>query len=155
MKTNIKILVMALGLALLSFTATAEVYRWVDAQGRVHYSDRPDSENAKPVGIYSRPSNPEAIAKRTQAEKEQWQQADTQAQKQSADAAAGKAVTQDMAKIQKERCTKAKEDYRVATESQRLYRVGKSGEREYLTDAEITEARVNTRKALAEACKQK
>src|SRR5260221_6427667 len=37
-------------LALVSGAASASIYRWVDADGRVHYTDKP-VENAEPVNI--------------------------------------------------------------------------------------------------------
>jgi hypothetical protein len=146
---------MLLTLVLASFAATAEVFRWVDAQGRVHYSDRPTSEKAKVVPVESRPTNSEAVNKRSEAEQAQRQQDEKDKQKLNADMAANKAVAKDTAKLQEERCKKAQEAYRVAIESQRLYRLGKNGEREYLTAEEITAARVNARKSLDEACPEK
>jgi hypothetical protein len=42
----------AVFLAWLSFAAiAADVYRWVDSQGVVHYSDKPQAPNDKPVAL--------------------------------------------------------------------------------------------------------
>ena len=46
--------------AVLVASASAEVYKWVDDQGRVHYGDRPagkQADKAKPVDIKSSPSS--------------------------------------------------------------------------------------------------
>jgi hypothetical protein len=40
----------------LSVSAYAEVYKWVDADGKVHYGDRPNSGSAQEVKIESAPS---------------------------------------------------------------------------------------------------
>jgi hypothetical protein len=142
-----------IALLLLSTAASAEVYRWVDAQGRVHYADRP-AENAELVSsVASRPTNREDVAKRTEAESAQRAQAAARETEQSAQQATAAAVEQDVEKNRAIQCKKAQEDYRVAVESQKLYRVGKDGERYYLTDAELTEARVNSRRAMDELCK--
>jgi hypothetical protein len=136
----------------LSATASAEVYRWVDGQGRVHYSDRP-AENSQLVSVRSRPSSPEAIAERTGQEAEQRAQSAARETEQRNEQATANAVQKDVNASREEQCKKAQEAYKTAVESQRLYREGKNGEREYLTDAEITEARVNGRKAVDQLCK--
>ena len=135
----------------LSATASAEVYRWVDGQGRVHYSDRP-SENAQLVSVRSRPSSDETPARASQAAEQRSQVATQEAQERS-DEATTQAVQQDVNQVRAEKCKKAQEAYTTAIESQRLYRQGKDGEREYLTDAELTEARINSRKAVDQWCK--
>jgi len=55
----------------LSAVASAAVYKWVDAEGRVHYSDRPPSEEAQIVSIISRPTNRERLAARAGGEQKQ------------------------------------------------------------------------------------
>ena len=149
MKTRVFCMV---ALLTLSATASAEVYRWVDRQGRVHYSDRP-SENAQLVSVRSRPSSAETVAARTDQEAEQRAQAAAQEAEQRSEQATAQAVQQDVNRSREEQCKKAQEAYRTATESQRLYRPGKNGEREYLTDAELTETRINARKAMDNLCK--
>ena len=109
-------------LASLSMAASADVFRWVDAQGRVHYSDRPEVENAvRVVGVSTHASD---------------------------------SVQNDVTKSREDQCKDAKERYRVAVESQKLYRVGKDGERQYLTSQEIDEARLNSRKDMDTVCGQ-
>jgi hypothetical protein len=136
-------------------TAEADVYRWVDAQGGIHYSDMPASDNAERVSILSRRTDASAVSQRDQTAREQRARTDTQAQQQQANQAAAKAVKEDLSKTRAERCQKAQEDYQKLIDSMRIYRTGKDGEREYLTDAEITEARVNAKKAVDENCKEK
>jgi hypothetical protein len=141
-----------LGLMAVSLGASADVYKWVDTQGRVHYSDRPDVEGAERVAVASRRSNPETIVERTDAENAQRQQAATQTADQQREQATTQAVEKDLAKTRETQCKDAKEQYRVAIESQKLYRIGKDGERQYLTSAEIDEARMNARRAMDELC---
>lgn len=40
-----------LALALLPAIGTAEVYKWTDAQGRVHYGDQPPTPKAQPLDL--------------------------------------------------------------------------------------------------------
>ena len=63
-------IILLLSVALIAI-ASAEVYKWVDEEGRVHYSDKPtDTHKSKEVDIEPGPS-PEKIEKaREQAEKQ-------------------------------------------------------------------------------------
>jgi hypothetical protein len=142
-----------LGLMAVSVAASADVYKWVDSQGRVYYSDRPeDIESAERLAVASRRTNPEQVAQRSEAAREQRQQSDAQAAERQRDQASAQAVRQDVSKTRDQQCKEAKEQYRVAIESQKLYRIGKDGERYYLTSAEIDEARLNARRAMDQVC---
>ena len=46
----------ALLLALTAGTASAEVYKWVDENGKTHYGDRPGGQNAEQVAIKKAPT---------------------------------------------------------------------------------------------------
>jgi hypothetical protein len=102
--------------------------------------------------VISRRTDREAIAQRTGAESAQRAQADRQAAQQRSEQTTSQSVKKDVAKTRETQCKDAKEQYRVAIESQKLYRVGKDGERQYLTSAEIDEARMNARRARDEVC---
>ncbi|HKE45518.1 MAG TPA: DUF4124 domain-containing protein [Steroidobacteraceae bacterium] len=141
-------------LTCLSMAASADVFRWVDADGRVHYSDRPDSEKAVRVGIVSHATDPDAIAARAQSEADDRAKAANQQAQQQAQQNTSTAVQKDVEKSREGQCKEAKEHYRIAIESQKLYRVGKNGEREYLTSQEIDAARLNARKDMDTVCGQ-
>jgi hypothetical protein len=141
-----------LGLMVVSLAASADVYKWVDAQGRTHYSDRPDSDNAERLAVASRRTNPSVVAERNATANEQRQLTDAQATQQRQEQATTKSVRDDVQKTRDQQCKEAEEQYRVAIESQKLYRIGKNGEREYLTSAEIDEARLNARRARDQVC---
>jgi hypothetical protein len=130
-----RILAMALVLigALMS-AAHADVYRWTDAQGAVHYSDRwvpgstlvKTSHNSTPP-----PANAPAQTDQQKLATSNANIADQQAQKDIE-----QTVKQDVAATKAEQCKKTTEAYQKAIESRRLYKEGKSGEREYVTDQE-------------------
>jgi len=62
------------------------------------------------------------------------------------------AVQKDVAATRAEQCKAAKEKYEKSIEARRLYRLGKDGEREYLSDAEVDEARLAAKQELDTAC---
>jgi hypothetical protein len=70
--------VLLLTLVLAAATAQAQIYRWVDAQGRVQMGDRPPpGVDAKLVAERSqthKPVNAEAERQRLQQQQDRWQQ---------------------------------------------------------------------------------
>ena len=61
----LRVLTFALALVVLSVSADADdrsVYRWTDEQGNVHYSDRPQSDDATPTGLTSKATDPTRVA---------------------------------------------------------------------------------------------
>ena len=61
-------------------------------------------------------------------------------------------VQKDVEASRLERCKKAREQYTNAINSQRLYRQDKDGNRVYLSDAELSQARVDSAKAVEAIC---
>jgi len=47
---------------LVVFPASAEVYKWTDAQGRVHYGDRAPNEEAEPIDINPHSNSTSGVA---------------------------------------------------------------------------------------------
>jgi len=66
--------------------------------------------------------------------------------------ATARAVQQDVAKKQNEQCKQATERYEKSVEARRLYKTGPNGERTYLTEAELSVARVEARNTRDAAC---
>src|SRR5688572_23706035 len=93
---------LALTLALIaaSVPVGAEIYRSVDAQGRVHYSDRPTVGAQKIAGVESKPTDPTAVTQRTQTESAQRAKANAESRQQQTEQNASKTVATDMAKLQ-------------------------------------------------------
>jgi hypothetical protein len=62
------------------------------------------------------------------------------------------AVQKDVAATRAEQCKQAKEKYQKSVEARRVYRVNKAGEREYLSDSEADQARLNARLEMERSC---
>jgi hypothetical protein len=128
----------------------ANVYKWKDAQGRIHYTDRPPPPDGVLLAIEtnyyakrdgSQPSPPV----RTPA-------APSDAPSPAAQAALRNAVQQDVSAARTEQCKQAQERYQSYVITRRLFKEGENGERVYLSDAEVEEARINAKRELDEAC---
>src|SRR5271155_5439371 len=108
--------------------ASAVVYKWVDAQGKVEYGDRPpDGVHAEVVEILG-----------THAERGK---SETPPAKGAAPAPAAqdakKAVQADVAQTREKQCADAQERYKKLIEGRHIYKTGDNGERQYLTSEEI------------------
>ncbi len=117
-------------------------------QGR-DCSDRP-SPNATVVHINSTPSAarndsapPEASVKPP---------VDANADARLKDLETRKAVQKDVAAVRADQCKQAQDKYQKAVAARRVYRLNKAGEREYLSDAEMEQARVSARQEVDRTC---
>ena len=132
-------------LALLATTAYGgQVYKSTDANGNVVFSDRP-SEKSEPVNVAvpgtGRPGNPITSPESKAAANAQGGNGQTQA---NAAGAQKKEKVQTPAEKDAERaknCASARERKTRYDESHRLYKPGTNGDRVYLNDAEIDQAR--------------
>lgn len=146
------ITIMLAGLATVAAAET--VYKWVDTSGQVHYTDRPPTESgAKLIGVFERDvlleAEEEAVAADTPSE---VYDAGPALEESQGDQTAA-AVQRDVEQVRSEQCKQAQERYRHYVESQRLYRETADGKRQYLTDAELSAARIEARKAVDDLCK--
>jgi hypothetical protein len=133
-------------------TAAGEIYKWVDADGQAHYGDRPadseqaatevkvDSESEAPAVApeqdrYQRQQKLLEVMQQQRRDKQQTQQNFEQAQKKA------EADCQQARKVLAERQTAAY-----------LYRKGKDGEPEILSDAEYAQEMNAAAAAVQKAC---
>jgi|SRR5450631_583292 len=137
--------------------ASAVVYKWTDAQGKVLYGDRPpDGVHAEVVELLGT----HAASTRTAA-------APAQSTPATRIAAAGstpkdsatpkdvddkKAVDQDVAQTRDKQCTDAQDRYKKLIEGRRIYKTGPDGERQFMTSQEIDTERLNAKREIDVIC---
>ncbi len=136
--------------------AHADVFRWVDDHGSVHYSDQwvPGSEVIK-----SLPKPPGGGAAPTPHTS--YGAPKTNAGPASQDNAA-KAVKQDVAKVREQQCKDAKDRYEKAIQARRIYKPTPGGDkskdtdrpddRQYLSEEEADAYRVRARQDVQDFC---
>jgi len=128
--------------------AYAVVYKWVDAQGKVQYGDRPpDGVHAEVVEMLGN----HAPRQSTDAVKPASNTAASNAPK-PADAAVKKQVSDDVEQTREKQCADAQDRYKKLIEGRRLYRTGPNGEREYLTSEEIDKERLDAKNDVDSIC---
>jgi flagellar hook-length control protein FliK len=126
--------------------AGAVVYKWVDAQGKVQYGDRPpDGVHAEVVQLLGTHV----------ARSESARAADSTAKTAPAsqdDAGVKKAVAEDVDQARAKQCADAQERYKKLIEGRHLYKSGADGERQYLTSEEIDAQRLSAKQDLDAVC---
>jgi hypothetical protein len=137
----------------------ANVYKWKDAEGRIHYTDRPPPAGGTLIAIEPTwytggrsAANPGAgnAAARPAAPPARGPEEPRPPEAQQA--RLRDAVQNDVENVRTEQCKQAKERYETYIRSRRLFKEGEKGERVYLNDAEIEEARVNAKREMDEVC---
>jgi Domain of unknown function (DUF4124) len=176
-----KRLSLAIALSLcLALPAMAQMYKWVDAKGEVHYSDLPPPSNVKTETLQM-PAEPaaapaaapaastgkagvqkNAAVAGTQTNNEakagpkslaEQDQAFRKRQADAAKAQAEQARKEAQARKKAEYCKSAKAALANLEMGGRQVRVNDKGERVFLTDEEIAQATAQARKDAAAACK--
>jgi hypothetical protein len=146
--------------ALLAWSAMASavVYKWTDAQGKVQYGDRPpDGVHAEVVEMpgshaaRSLTAGPAQTASAPSASTPAQKPATT-ANSTGQDDPAKKAVDEDVAQTRDKQCADAQERYKKLIEGRKLYKAGTDGERQYLTSQEIDAERVNAKHDVDSVC---
>jgi hypothetical protein len=134
--------------ALLAWSgmASAVVYKWVDAQGKVQYGDRPpDGVKAEVVELLVSHNAGSSLHASAPASSADGKPAPTEATEKAK-------VAQDVQQTRDKQCADAQERYKKLIESRRLYKEGANGERQYLTSDQIDQERVNAKREIDETC---
>lgn len=145
---------LTVGLILAGAPASAELYKWTDAEGKVHFSDQPPPPEVKaPVTVKPRrpgaapaaaPAAPSYVEQEAEFRKRQVEAAEkAKADKQAADDAAEK----------QRNCEQARARVASLEIGGRITRTNAAGEQIFLTDAEIAQALAGARRDADAACK--
>jgi hypothetical protein len=144
-----KRLLFCMALIAWSGFASAAVYKWVDAQGKLQYGDTPPdgvhAELVELLGTHSARSTTTApaatTAKATPTPAAPANDQDTK-----------KAVDEDVAQTRDKQCADAQARYKQLIEGRKLYKAGPDGERQYLTSEEIDAERLNAKRDIDTIC---
>lgn len=130
--------------------SVAEVYRWVDAEGRTHFGDRPPAQAAsQEVKVESAPARVDnsargrqqkvnAFLEQKQQERDQQRAADAKAEKQAAKRA--------------EQCSKLRARLKYMDSISTFYNLNEQGERVFVSESENTRIREQFRRKVEETC---
>ncbi len=148
-QTFLRFLIAGLGM-LVMLNASATIYKWVDEQGKINYSDQPQSKNAEAVDIRvsqpARPANTDSKDNQTPASGKPAEQAEPQPQ-----AAPQKNTPPKLSRKEKRaRCADAKKRLQAITVRNRVRERDEKGNLRYLGEEErqarLKDAQKNIRK---------
>lgn len=139
---------------LTCITAQAgDVYKYVDERGNTLYTDKPMPGAERVTSTAPRP--PEVAARSYAAQQSATGNQLAASNQRIADGQDTQRVVanvaKDLAESRAARCKEARENYTKTINSQRLYRE-KDGKREYLSDVELTQARVDANRNVENIC---
>ncbi len=136
------------GLLLSSAALSDQVYKSVDAQGHVTYSDRPTAAGAQKTDVVVQQADPRE-AQRLAKERMLLQAEDDQ---RTTKAAADEQAKAKQDSEKKQLCDNARRHYNDIKDANRLYSVSADGNREYYTDAQADVMRTEAKRAMDAAC---
>jgi Domain of unknown function (DUF4124) len=129
--------------------ASAVVYKWVDAQGKVQYGDNPpDGVHAEVVELLGTHAARQANTTAKPVSSASTPSGD----KSATDTAAQKQISDDVAQTRDKQCADAQDRYKKLIEGRRIYKTGPNGEREYLNSEEIDKQRLEAKSDVDTIC---
>jgi 2-polyprenyl-6-methoxyphenol hydroxylase-like FAD-dependent oxidoreductase len=145
---NLTLIVVLMSLAL---QLQAEVYQWVDEQGRVHFSDRPNEDGSTGIKIKEQQDAPTSDGPSERQQKMQ-RMLDVYAEER-AEREEAKQKQQAELKKRKQYCARAKDRYNSHTRATGIYNLGSDGERRYLSEEERARHIKQLKSDIARWCK--
>ncbi len=128
--------------------AAAQLYKWVDKDGRVTYSDRPPPAAQSKQLDFGPLGSPAAAKSAIDKDKDlEKNRLEARKKEQAAEDKARKA------QVDEENCKRARAYLQTVTAGGRIATYDEKGERTLLTDEQIEQERVKAQKAVDESCK--
>jgi hypothetical protein len=137
---------MLLCLLLVPGLAAAEIYRWTDANGQVHFGQRPAGANAERVEVKPQVVERDSLTREREERANRFYDARREEQAQASVAAA-----EQQAKRADE-CRKLRSKLASIPEGRSYYRTDKDGQRSYYSDEQIDTARQQLLSQVSERC---
>lgn len=131
---------------LLPALATAEIYRWTDEQGRVHFGQRPVA-GAETVEVKPQVVERDEYTREREARSQRLHDARLE-ERQQAEATAAAQL-----EARASECRDLRRRLTQIAEGVKYYRPGANGERIYYSDEETDTARRQLRERIAERCR--
>jgi hypothetical protein len=129
----------------LCATANADIWKWVDEDGNIHFGDTPAREHTANAELVTYTHENRSASTSRSARTNAGDSRDSH----SEETASEERERQD---AQAYYCNRAKEIYRSYADAPRLYKTKEDGQREYLSDQETAAALADAEAGVAEWC---
>lgn len=128
-----------------------QIYKWTDADGNVHYGDKPVGEQAEQLAIRSSRTDPSRIEAMAKA-REEARAVATAEELAAADDGPSQEELQAEARERQQKCAMYRQRLEKFVTSRRLYREDENGERIYLDEEQTQAARERVQNRVEEFC---
>lgn len=146
------VLLLGFGAMLMAGSAlSGEIYKWTDADGNVHYEDRPLGEGVERVDVISSNTDSAQVQAAIKAQRER-ETARLEARAKRDEDAKAKLEAQAEAEQRAAKCQENRERMESYLASRRLYKQDENGERVYLNDDETMAARAQVQDQIQKYC---
>jgi hypothetical protein len=141
-------------LAVLSGSVYAAPSKWVDEQGKVHYSDQPPKHDAKVEQLHFKdtggtpPADNPYGRKSTREMEEDFQRGKAARANEAKKEEQNRAV----AEAKQANCTGARNNLRAMQQSARMFKMDENGERVYMDDSQRQQQLEAAQRAVSEYC---
>ena len=133
----------------------AEVFKTTDSKGQPVYTDRPATLPAERLDVRTQTTDKVEVQQRYDEQMKTYAAAEKTQTAQATDAADAAKANELSATAKVRRCDEARQRYEAYMNARRLYEPGAAeGERRYLTDAEIDDAREKALQVMNTFCNE-
>jgi|SRR5690349_18194790 hypothetical protein len=148
------IIAVIVGVLTCTAVQAGDVYKYTDERGNTMYTDRPMPGAVRVSAGVQRPAEvtERNYSAQQSANKQQLAASDQRLAQGKADQRAAAQVAKDLEASRAERCKQARDNYNASINARRLYNTDKDGKRNYLSDAELAQERVEAQKAVESIC---
>ena len=144
-----RVVILAVALALAPL-ASAELYKYIDSNGKTVYTDQPPS-SVDPKQMKIQQSSPVGTPEKSAVEREKDLE---KLRAKSRDEAKKSEVAEKNAQIAQERCNQATARYNALAQGGRISKFNQQGEREMMGDDELAAEKQKAQGQMEEACKK-
>jgi Tfp pilus assembly protein FimT len=135
-----------LAVSALSFNLTAEIYTWTDKNGKVHFSDKPTTDEKVTTMTPKENNN----ISDTVTKSSQWQQDYNQAKQDKAEQSQKHAI---QVRENKDYCEQLKRRIAIINQGGRIYVMSPEGEREFKSETQLKTEHKNLTQAYKQTCR--
>jgi catalase len=143
-----------LTIAALCFSGAAlsgEIYKWTDSDGNIHYEDRPVGKQVQRLDVISRNTDNSSVQASIEARREREtarNEARTKRGEEEQAAASARAEAEQRAA----KCEESRARMESYLQARRLYNENAAGEREYLDEDGVMQAREKAQEQIQKYC---
>jgi hypothetical protein len=145
------ILLLLFGVSLVGQQLRAEVYKWVDDKGRVHFSDRPVDTESTAVKIRQGDA-PAAATGQDERQLKMQRMLDVYAEERT-ERQEAKQKQKAERQQRKQNCARAKDRYNSHLRARGIYDLGSDGKRQYMSDDERAKHMKRLKAEISRWCK--